>query len=62
MNQVILPTKDSPENRIIIYKQALRSAREALLVAQDIVRPTDKRWKELDLIIAPIEEMLMRKV
>jgi len=43
------------------YKAKLKSARLSLLEAQHIVRPRDDRWKELDEIIAPLEEMIMRR-
>lgn len=49
------------ETREETFKNLLRKAREILLSAQLTIGPLDKRWKELDKVISPLEDMIVKK-
>ena len=43
------------------YKNKLKEARLKLLEAQGMVGPMDERWRLLDEVIGPLEEMITTK-
>jgi len=49
------------EEKEKICKDSLRQARLFLNKAQDVWGASDSRWQELNEIIEPIEELIMRK-
>jgi len=61
MSTVELPKDDTPENRGILYKEALKSSRTSLLIAQTIVQPTNSKWEKIDNLIKVLEEMITSK-
>jgi hypothetical protein len=45
----------------VLYKDSLRAARKYLLIGQEIIRPTDMRYREVDELVGQLEEMITRK-
>lgn len=50
-----------PEDKLALFKEALRQARINLLNAQMVYGTTDERYTELERLIGPLEEMITKK-